>query len=282
MLYEVITNVEGTHCYFYRGVLVHNCTVDYGVSGSPIQDCHSSSCPSSCDYIPPPSIDDHDGSGGGSSTPSPCSTCHNYPCTCAATRKESADTVAENGTNAADAAAGAEEKGEEEKGAVESTALANGALAAGDPVLTSSGIYVMSEEDLVVTRTYRSGSSSSGLPAGGWFFSTDSRLLRGFDRAAIEVAALLEGYQENLNAAAATFWRYNGSEYSPEGIAVLAAQESTNALCAAWLSRADRAETLAALNGRFPLRGIAANLQYTGNDTLVWVDPSGSPVVFIP
>ncbi len=277
--YRTYVNVQGTHSYFASGVLVHNCSpiqIPGGPPGGQMIDCKSSSCPTSSSYIPPA------GGGGPSSDPQPCVKCGKISCICDDYQDAAVDKV----ETAAEEAQAAVERAEEEQAAageeIEETAAVNESPQTGDPVLTSTGIYVMAERDLAVARTYRSGSRDPGRPSGGWFYGIDSRMLRGIDHGARGAADALGGYLAEIDAALADYTKYGGSSHSEEYVAMSRSRSEVQALHDAYKARADRAAGLSALNGVLPLRGIDPALQHAGNDTLVWIDESGSPSVFDP
>ncbi len=162
----------------------------------------------------------------------------------------------------------------------------------GDPVLITTGKYIIEESDLFLSssifdikRTYISDNSISGNLGFGWHSSLDTRLIRGTtsiqDSVLTDVfnkAYDLEGKYHTMSDLLSLFPSSSSitAKLSIIGSMYSSALQSANDL----QDTADLANTLHDLNTYALFSRSPAYYEGTGNNTITLIDESGTPVLF--
>jgi len=160
---------------------------------------------------------------------------------------------------------------------------------AGDPVLVSSGRYVLETEDInipgsgfSVTRKYLSEESAIGSMGTGWMVSLDSRIIRNItviDQIKLnEMEKLLEKMEkahksinDNYSKARTIANRIENNYLIP-----------ANTVFENWINIQLRANLLSELNLYSDFPGMPEYHKGAGNENLVFIDEDGTPFVFEP
>ena len=161
--------------------------------------------------------------------------------------------------------------------------------AAGDPVLVSTGKYVLDSEDIeipgsgfAIKRKYLSEEGSVGSMGAGWLVSMDSRIIRGVTSIDATILAKMEKSLANIQAA------YNAINKTFTRSKVVATEVNEKYLIPAqtkvnnWKTVKTRSQTLGALNAHSLFSGAASYYEKVGNEKLVLIDEGGAPKVFEP
>ncbi len=298
IVFDTYGNVADNHNYFYKGVLVHNCTTGYDyATGDRVPykiDCGSSSCSSSSSYVPPAG-----GGGGGSGTPA------EPPVPPPPTPEETAAAAALTaGSDAAvgearDAAAGyaplLARATQNSISGNQSAQNARRALTGGDPVLLPSGNFKLDEEDMAIRedlfnfeRTYVSETRTQGSLGSYWVSCLDTRIIRGTTPGNPQALARIQGYINSLSQ------NYTDAENLSDAHPVFlpVTERISGQLSEARtlfmqtfmydLRIAIRAAILHSLNAHVLFPDTPTEYETTGNETLVLIDETGNPVTFLP
>ena len=155
---------------------------------------------------------------------------------------------------------------------------------AGDPVLVTSGKYVLETMDLEINgsrfnivRKYISEEKTVGSLGAGWLVSLDSRIIRGID--SIDNAKLEKA--EKLTAEIRSLYNQIVTPSIANRVYLniyLPAKEKVDSLRA----KKQRSDELAALNQYVRFRGAPSYYEEIGSGMLTLIDENGIPIVFEP
>ena len=179
---------------------------------------------------------------------------------------------------------------------------------AGDPVLTTSGRYILEDVDISIpgmTFTFGRKYSSEGEIEGSlglkWAFALDSRVLRGWTEVTVPEMEPIEhemselaGIVDEMTKIAEWTPQYPGTIPVKEQIdgvyesvkepydELVALNEEKKELYAHLRAMEARGILLKGLNGKAHFPGTPVWQEGTGNETLTLIDESGAPITFVP
>ena len=159
----------------------------------------------------------------------------------------------------------------------------------GDPVLVSTGRFIMEIEDYAIPgsnfsirRTYLSQEPTIGSLGASWLVSIDSRIMRGVTRIN---QARLDNISSLLASILGNYNRIDKSDAEAAAIARRLKEEvylPTKALLAELQDINAKGERLAALNRHSRFLGTPEFFEAVGNESLVIINEDGVPIVFEP